>query len=326
MDNVGLELAGAELLNVYTDKDQLFNLILDEYKQSLLHQIMRFVGSIDLLGNPVNLMKNIGTGFKDLIEKPANGFVKGPLQGFKGILAGSGSLAQKAVGGVFDTASKLTGGISKGLLSLTKDDNYIKEREDNKVSMKPGNVITGVGFGMFSVFSGIYHGVTGVVTKPIEAAKQGNIGKGFLQGFSGLIMKPISGVLDLVSKTTEGVKNTINSNVSIEKMRPSRAFYGKYLIFREFHNFHADVYMILKDSLDYSYVDFCDAIIYYNKNNEYSLVIVNKSEIIFYDLGKSKLKANVNFANITNIRIEGKVVKIFTLEDNKKVIMFNISL
>jgi vacuolar protein sorting-associated protein 13A/C len=319
MENVSIEMAGSELTYLFTDKTQLINLILTAYKQSLLHQVMKCVGSMDLLGNPVNLMKNIGTGFKDLFVKPANGFVRGPLQGFKGILDGGTSLTQKAVGGVFDTASKFTGGISKGLLTLTTDHKYIKKREDNKVSMKPGNVVTGVGYGMFSLFSGIYHGVTGVVTKPIEAAKEGNIGKGFLQGLTGLVVKPISGVFDLVSKTTEGVKNNISSKNTVERNRPLRAFYGKYLVFKDFNRFHSDIYLILNDISGNSYTDFCDAVIYYNKSNEYSLLIVNKTEIIFYDLGKNKMKAKLNFADITNVSIEGSCVKIYCLDKNRKI-------
>jgi vacuolar protein sorting-associated protein 13A/C len=41
------------------------------------------VGSVDVIGNPVGLFNNIGNGVTDLFEKPAEGFVKGPLEGFR---------------------------------------------------------------------------------------------------------------------------------------------------------------------------------------------------------------------------------------------------
>jgi vacuolar protein sorting-associated protein 13A/C len=47
-------------------------------------------------------------------------------------------------------------------------------------------------------------GVTGVFTKPIEGAKSGGVGGFFVgatKGFAGLVAKPVSGVVDLVSKT-----------------------------------------------------------------------------------------------------------------------------
>jgi vacuolar protein sorting-associated protein 13A/C len=57
-----------------------------------------------------------------------------------------------------------------------------------------------MGFGT-SVFSG----VTGVFTKPVQGARTGGVG-GFFggvgKGMAGLVAKPVSGVVDLVSKTT----------------------------------------------------------------------------------------------------------------------------
>ena len=61
--------------------------------------------------------------------------------------------------------------------------------------------------------SGIFYGVTDIVRKPIEGIKQeknlSGFGKGILKGIGGVITKPIAGVIDLVSKTSEGFKNTI---------------------------------------------------------------------------------------------------------------------
>ena len=48
-------------------------------------------------------------------------------------------------------------------------------------------------------------------TKPIEGIREGGFGgffKGTLQGLTGLIVKPVTGVLDAAAKTTEGIKAT----------------------------------------------------------------------------------------------------------------------
>jgi len=84
--------------------------------------------------------------------------------------------------------------------------------------------------------------------------------------------------------------------------------------------------MILNDILGYSYADFCDAVIYYNKSNEYSLLIVNKSELIFYDLVKNKMKVKLYFTDITNVCIEGGSVKIFSLDKNRNVVSWVLDL
>lgn len=54
---------------------------------------------------------------------------------------------------------------------------------------------------------GLFRGVTGIVTKPFEGAQKSGV-EGFLQGVGkgviGVGIQPLSGVLDLLSKTTEG--------------------------------------------------------------------------------------------------------------------------
>lgn len=58
--------------------------------------------------------------------------------------------------------------------------------------------------------------------------------KGFMtgtyKGMSGLVVKPISGALDLISKTSEGIKNSVSTHEvekEIVKIRPMRPFYGR---------------------------------------------------------------------------------------------------
>jgi vacuolar protein sorting-associated protein 13A/C len=80
---------------------------------------------------------------------------------------------------------------------------------------------------------GVYSGVTDVIVKPIEGAKKESVsgfGKGFLQGIGGLVAKPVSGFLELLSKTTEGIKNTVSSNDedSFKPVRKPRTFYGTF--------------------------------------------------------------------------------------------------
>jgi vacuolar protein sorting-associated protein 13A/C len=65
--------------------------------------------------------------------------------------------------------------------------------------------------GLMSALNSVGSGVTGVVQKPIEESKKGGfIGflKGTAKGVTGLVVKPVSGVLDFMSFTTEGIKNT----------------------------------------------------------------------------------------------------------------------
>ena len=65
--------------------------------------------------------------------------------------------------------------------------------------------------GFKSLFTNLGRGITGIVTEPVKGYKKNKM-KGLLsggaRGFSGLFVKPVAGVLDVASKTAEGITNT----------------------------------------------------------------------------------------------------------------------
>ena len=101
---------------------------------------------------------------------PINGLIQGPLEGGKGVLLGTKSLFKNTVQGTFGSVSKVFSQVSKGMLLITSDGEYINKREKNSIQDRPSNVIEGVGYGLKSTFKGIASGITGVVEKPISGA------------------------------------------------------------------------------------------------------------------------------------------------------------
>jgi len=54
-------------------------------------------------------------------------------------------------------------------------------------------------------------------------------GLGVFQGLTGLVVKPLSGALDLVAKSAEGMKGSVeNEDTNILQMRRPRVFYGRF--------------------------------------------------------------------------------------------------
>jgi len=72
------------------------------------------VGSADFLGNPVQLVSSLGTGFKDFFYEPAAAIVKRPKEFGHALAKGTSSLMKKTTFAIFNTASKLTGTVAKG--------------------------------------------------------------------------------------------------------------------------------------------------------------------------------------------------------------------
>lgn len=87
---------------------------------------------------------------------------------------------------------------------------------------------------------GLFRGVTGILTKPLEGAKSSGV-EGFVQGVGkgiiGAAAQPVSGVLDLLSKTTEGanavrmkIASAITSEEQLLRRRLPRVIGGDNLL------------------------------------------------------------------------------------------------
>lgn len=87
----------------------------------MIKQLYKILGSLNIIGNPVSLFRNIATGIKDLKEKPAEGFVSGPLEFGIGLADGTSSLIAHSVGGAFNSVSKATSSLAKAFALLSFD-------------------------------------------------------------------------------------------------------------------------------------------------------------------------------------------------------------
>ncbi|XP_047948182.1 uncharacterized protein LOC125194160 isoform X1 [Salvia hispanica] len=140
---------------------------------------------------------------------------------------------------ILGNASSALGHMSKGVAALSMDKKFIqsRQRQDNKGVEDIGDVIRDGGG---ALAKGIFRGVTGILTKPLEGAKASGV-EGFVQGVGkgiiGAAAQPVSGVLDLLSKTTEGanamrmkIAAAIASEDQLLRRRLPRAIGGDNLL------------------------------------------------------------------------------------------------
>ena len=163
-----------------------------------------------MIGNPTDFVNTLGTGVKSFYYEPREGFMKGPLQGGIGLIRGTGSLAAHVVGGIAGSVSKVTNTVNKGLLQLSLDKDYIHKKEIKDIRQKPTGVGDGLKKGFMGLGSSVWGGITGIVMKPVQGAQQDGASgfvKGVGVGIAGAVVKPVSGVVDLVSKTNEGIES-----------------------------------------------------------------------------------------------------------------------
>lgn len=241
IDVAPVKLNTLQMTDVFGSQWQVWTALKSHYGKQLIAELISLIGHAEILGNPIGLLNNLGTGVKDFFYEPAHGIINGPLSAGKGLIKGTGSLVRNTVEGTFDTFSKLANSMATGITTLTQDREYLMIRQREQARNRPRNIVDGVEMGVRSLFSNLGQGITGVISEPVKGYRKNRFA-GFLlgsfRGLSGLVVKPMAGVLDVASKAAEGIKNTAGPTQifgKYDRKRPPRVFYGKNLIIKNYN-------------------------------------------------------------------------------------------
>ncbi|KAE9602547.1 putative vacuolar protein sorting-associated protein [Lupinus albus] len=190
------------------------------------------------LGNTENMPVRINQRFHENITMRQSAMISMATSNIQKDLLGQPLQLLSGVD-ILGNASSALGHMSKGVAALSMDKKFIqsRQRQENKGVEDFGDVIR-EGGGAFA--KGIFRGVTGILTKPLEGAKTSGV-EGFVQGVGkgiiGVAAQPVSGVLDLLSKTTEGanamrmkIASAITSDEQLLRRRLPRVISGDNLL------------------------------------------------------------------------------------------------
>lgn len=179
-------------------------ILIKKYMQQGIRQFYKIFGSIDILGNPLGLIDNLGTGVYEFISAPAKGLVSSTSGSFtKGLSTGVKSLISGVVGGSFGSISKISGSLYNVLRTATGEEVIYQE-------ISTDNIGKAMVIGFKDSLMDVANGVGGIVMKPYKGAKaEGTKGffKGFLTGTFSLISSPFK----LVLKVSNVISTTIAS-------------------------------------------------------------------------------------------------------------------
>ena len=121
IENAPIKLEALNIDYLFGTVDEIKFMLKDQYVTRFMRNIFSLVGSSSLLGNPIQLVNSVGTGIKDFLYNPIEGFIDGPIEGGKGIITGTGSLVKNTTKGIFGSVSSIVGSASKGILVLSDD-------------------------------------------------------------------------------------------------------------------------------------------------------------------------------------------------------------
>ena len=149
--------------------------------------------------------------------------------------------------------------------------------------------------------------------KPVQGAINGGakgLAEGLYMGTKGLVLKPVAGVLDGVSKITQGVSNTFDneSTQKVERARVSRVFYGRERIFKIYDETLANLmeYLAKKNPKKYSNLTVLGTV-YLNdttskKDGEESLCLILTLERIFLiNVKNGRLSWKIRSVNMSDV-------------------------
>ncbi|KAA8527969.1 hypothetical protein F0562_035162 [Nyssa sinensis] len=205
------------------------------------------------LGNTENMPVRINQRFQENVSTRQSVLISNAISNVKKDLLSQPLQLLSGVD-ILGNASSALGHMSKGVAALSMDKKFIqsRQRQENKGVEDFGGIIREGGG---ALAKGLFRGVTGILTKPLEGAKASGV-EGFVQGVGkgiiGAAAQPVSGVLDLLSKTTEGanavrmkIASAITSEDQLLRRRLPRVIGGDNLL-RPYDEYRAQGQVILQ--------------------------------------------------------------------------------
>ena len=312
--------------NVYLSVSDLITIISNAYITQGITQIYKILGSLDIIGNPVKLVRNVGGGFYDFVNEPRKGFRHGPKEFGKGLARGFGGLISGIFGGLFDFIQRISGTLYAATQTISGHDRDSMSIEDEN---EPSNILSGFGLGFVGFGKEIGKGFYSLCAEPCKKASiQGASGfcKGLGTGLLRFAICPFAGLLKLITCIMAGCKNSCYVLTGKKKIKTTRFRHprvivegDKKLLPYEENKAEARESLYQLEKIDTNNIIFaedficpdcplkiCSAVL----TDKFMYVIYNMQKIVF------KLELN-NVINTTIHYIDNKFILAFQLKNNK---------
>ncbi|CAM9781663.1 unnamed protein product, partial [Choristocarpus tenellus] len=177
--------------------------------QQAVAQGYKVLGSMEILGDPLSLVHKLGDSVVQFFYKTKAEITGG--SDTKG--EGARVLMKGVVGGTFRSAAKMTGSLEEVVRGLSGTAMVLEDRgiawdDEEEGGDEVKNLESGMKQGGKVFYNTMKAGLSGLVDRPMEGAKEDGVG-GFITGVAvglvGAVAAPVAGALGAVSRVTEGV-------------------------------------------------------------------------------------------------------------------------
>jgi hypothetical protein len=192
------------IMRCFSTKQRLQNQLMQNYIRQGVMQAYRLVGSADIIGNPIGLVEDLGSGVLQFL-KITKGEVLGDSQ-----TRGEGVkvLGKTIVKSGASTVAKITGSLDRFVGEFADEDEKTaggNEKDENPTGIAPldGGIQFAKDFGK---------GLTGIFTKPVQGAMKGGV-TGLVQGTVSGIAGPGVVLLKRLTSTSHSLALGVQSTV-----------------------------------------------------------------------------------------------------------------
>ncbi len=207
------------ITSVMMSRDGVVSAATAAVRAAIGRQTLALVASLTMLGNPKALAKNVKEGVRKLAENTKEGQSRGTIGMLGGAVKGTGMLLSSSVSGVAQSASLISNSLSHQLDKLGEPEAPSRSRDRSE------SVFDGVINGFRSLSTGVVSGVAGLIVEPAKGAQSGGV-EGFFGGLGrgviGAVTRPVSGALQFVSSTSEGLSKSFQVSKIDSPMRYRR--------------------------------------------------------------------------------------------------------
>ncbi|KRY67162.1 Vacuolar protein sorting-associated protein 13D [Trichinella pseudospiralis] len=177
------------------------------FVQVLRNQAMKILGTVDFLGNPIGLFRELSGGMHELVSD-------GNLAHF----------TSRLWHGLSNSAAKFTSALSEGVGIIAMDMEYGAVRQivqcENPQTAADHLILGIKGFGI-----GIFGGMTSLVSNAVDGAVSSGVEgllTGIARGLVGTVAKPMQGILDLATGAAGAAKEATQKDASLKCYFPSK--------------------------------------------------------------------------------------------------------
>jgi len=162
--------------NLFLSRQKIGAIFSLHYLEAMIEQLHRATGAIDMdfignsVGLSVGLVSSLKVGVKDFFYEPGHALITSPGNVGSSVVKGAVSFVANTTDGMIGATTRFTRSCGKIMSGLSSDSKFIISRQ--KLQKPPNNSFSACKRPLKDIYNGLYYGVAGIITEPIQNIKQ----------------------------------------------------------------------------------------------------------------------------------------------------------